>query len=246
MRSPPNTRPSFSPHWPTDMRRAMLTCLLAATLAVAAAPLRAQTTDPLWTSVVAQLEGARRWAPAEIELVNDAGSGSDAKHSVATMRLSGWKEGKPVYELVKIQPPDKKPPKDFDFLNGLTSLADSLTSGATPRRTDGQPLDGGTYSVFEDRFDETLHSGSVRLWVDPVSGAPRQMVLVVHVPLMVDATITTRYSPGPQGYAMPAHIDYAIQIQIPFKKGRAHLQQTSTSWVARPSAPAGAPAGQGR
>jgi len=209
---------------------------VAVVFAGAIAPSHAQNTDALWDKVVVQLDAAHRWVAGDFDLSSDVDTGSEVKHISTTMRLSAWKEGQPLYEQVKAQPPDSGngPRKDFKFLNALTSLADALKDGDAPHRINGQSLTGVPCVLFETHFDKALQTGAVKLWVDPQSGAPRQMVVTVHMPLMLDATITTRYVAGPEGSVMPANVEYALEVLVPFKKSKVHMEQITTSWVARP------------
>lgn len=204
-------------------------------LAGALAPLHAQDNDALWKSTLAQLDASRKWAAGEIETISDVGKDGALKHEVSSMRLRGWEKGKPAYALVRQEPPDeKKSAADLSFLDKFNALSEEATAN-TPTRTDGQSLDGVPCTVFESRADQALQKATMKLWVDPASGAPRQMVVTVHAPLVMDATIITRYTTGAQGQPLAGVIDYAFEILMPFRHSKARIKQTNSGWVARPA-----------
>ncbi|MQA22274.1 hypothetical protein [Rugamonas rivuli] len=203
------------------------------------APLHAENNDPLWKNVTAQLEVSRQWAAGVIDIASDVDKGNGVQHALATMRLSGWDKQKPVYTLVKAQPPSAKG-VDLKFLNAISALSASMAEDETPTRTDGVPLDGIACTVFATHFNQAANKGEMKLWVDAASGKPRQMALSFHIPFMADGTIVTHYATGAQGQILPAAIDYDMEILIPFRKGKARIQQTSSAWVAQPP-PDGAP-----
>lgn len=227
-----------APIWRRLVVSTIKNILAVAACSGALIPLHAQDSRDLWKSTAAQLEASHRWIAADVAIVSDVAKGSEVKHVAASMQLRGWDQGKPVYALVKSDPVDSKQSlnKDFSFLDKFASLSDALSKGVPPKRIDGQFLDGIAATVFEIRLDETIQSGAVKLWVDPGSGAPRQMVITVHVPLAIDATITTYFVSGPHGQALPGSVDFAIEILLPFKKSQLHMRQTNSGWIERPVA----------
>lgn len=199
------------------------------------APLHAENNDALWKSVTAQLDVSRQWAAGMIDISSDIDKGKGIQHVSATMRLSAWDKQKPVYSLVKAQPPEAKSP-DLKFLNAVTAVANSMVEDETPTRTDGVSLEGVTCTVFETHFSQAMSKGAMKLWVDAASGKPRRMALSFHVPLMADGTVMTHYAAGAQGQMLPAAVDYDMDILIPFRKAKARLRLDSSAWVAQPPA----------
>lgn len=120
------------------------------------------------------------------------------------------------------------------FLNAITALSGSMTEGEAPTRTDGVSLDGVMCTVFETHFSQAMSKGTMKLWVDAALGKPRKMALSFHMPLMADGTVITQYAIGAQGQVLPAAVDYDMEILIPFRKGKARIQQTLSAWVAQP------------
>ncbi|ELX11911.1 hypothetical protein Jab_1c04990 [Janthinobacterium sp. HH01] len=196
-------------------------------------PLHAENNDALWKSVTAQLEVSRQWAAGVIDIASDIDKGNGIQHASATMHLSAWDKQKPVYTLIKAQPADAKG-ADMKFLNAITALSGSMTEGEAPTRTDGVSLDGVMCTVFETHFSQAMSKGTMKLWVDAALGKPRKMALSFHMPLMADGTVITQYAIGAQGQVLPAAVDYDMEILIPFRKGKARIQQTLSAWVAQP------------
>lgn len=213
----------------------MKNLLAIAALCCAFTPLHAQDNGALWTNALAQLEASRKWEAGEVETVSDIEKGGQQQHVVASLRLRGWEKGKPMYELVRREPADKKASaQDLDDTLAILDVSDMLAR-SKPTRTDGQSLDGAACAVFETRLDEGLKKGAVKLWVDTGTGALRQMTVAARVPLMVDATVTVHYSAGPQGQPLPDTRDYVLEVLMPFRHATVRLKQSNRAWVAKPA-----------
>jgi hypothetical protein len=117
----------------------------------------------------------------------------------------------------------------------LLDVAEKL-SESRPVRTDGQSLDGMPCALFEVRQDGALQKGTVKLWVDAGSGTLRQMVVAMRAPFVLDATVTVRYSAGPEGNPLPHTLDYVLETLVPFKHGKGRAKQSNRTWIARPAA----------
>jgi hypothetical protein len=199
------------------------------------APARPQDPGALWKDTLTQLDVSRKWAAGEVEMISDTDKGGERTRVVSALRLRGWDKQKPVYELIRREPQDNTASvQDFSALNQFSALSDTLHE-VTPRRSDGQVLDGVPCTVFETRTDTMLQKASVKLWVDPITGAPRQMVIAARIPLAMDVTITTHYITGAEGQPLPGVVDYAVERLVPFKNSKARIRQSNGAWVARPA-----------
>lgn len=219
----------------------MKTFKLAA-LAIAAIsfalPLRAQSVDPLWAKTVAHSDLVKQWAPGDKVTIVDATD--DEKHEKVKTKshLKGWENGKPVYDTVQVEPKadaGKTAGKGKNEINDASNMSNGLMRLNAPvRRTDGQQLDGKTWTRFDVAESKGPIDVSVRLWVDPLTGVAHQVESKLHGTMMFDMFMTTQYAPHPKAGSLPERMDFKIKILIPFVDAKVDIVSRMDNWIPRP------------
>lgn len=219
----------------------MKTFKLAA-LAIAAIsfalPLHAQSVDPLWAKTVAHSDLVKQWAPVDKVTVVDATD--DEKHEKVKTKshLKGWENGKPVYDTVQVEPKadaGKTAGKGKNEINDASNMSNGLMRLNAPvRRTDGQQLDGKTWTRFDVAESKGPIDVSVRLWVDPLTGVAHQVESKLHGTMMFDMFMTTQYAPHPKAGSLPERMDFKIKILIPFVDAKVDIVSRMDNWIPRP------------
>jgi hypothetical protein len=201
-------------------------------------PVHAQTVDPLWTKALAQVQAAKGLVAQDTELVVDGiKDGKDIKKTIKS-HLTGWDKGKPVYTVVDIEPkpdPSKPAPKPGSESTNFSSTTDELFQADAPvKRTDGQVLNGKTWTLFEIKKSDGPMDVTMKVWVDPESGVLLRTENHIHGTFMMDMQMNTTYVS--QGRAsVPGKTDMRIEVLIPFKGSKMHVVNNASNWIARPA-----------
>ena len=204
-----------------------------------ALPLHAQTVDPLWTKTLAHGALVRKWAPEDTAMHVDVIA--EGKHEWAKTKshLTGWENGKPVYDTVQIAPkPEagKPPAKGKNEMADASNMGEKLMRADAPvRRTDGQVLHGKSWTTFDVAESKGPVDVSIRLWVDPLTGVAHQVESKVHGTLMFDMFLTTAYAPHKQAGSLPERTDFKLKVLVPFVDANVKIGGTMDNWTPRPN-----------
>jgi hypothetical protein len=220
------------------MKPCKLAVLALAALSFAL-PLQAQTVDPLWTKTLARAALVKKWAPEDkLTSIDAAGEG---KHEIFKTKahMKGWEKGAPLYDEVQLEPkldPGKAPGKAKGAMPDGSSMSDELMRpNAAVKRADGQLLHGKTWTLFQVTQSDGPAEVTLKLWVDPLTGAAHQVESKVHATLMLDALLTTSYAPHPLAGSLPERTDLQLKVLVPFKKASANIVSTMSNWIPRPN-----------
>lgn len=212
---------------------------LAVPAFLSALPASAEVVDPLWSKTLAHAALVKTWAPEDKELSVD--TTKDARHESFKTRshLKAWEKGKPVYDSVQVEPkPGSGNPaaKRKGEMPDVTAMTDALMRPNAPvRRTEGQPLHGKTWTLFEVAESDGPGEMAIKLWVDPQTGVAHQVESKVHGPMMFDAVMTTDYAPHPRAGSLPQRMDLQLKVLMPFKKSTVHVAGSMDNWIRRPN-----------
>ena len=200
-------------------------------------PARART-DPLWEKAVAQAALAGQWAPAVMELTAERVRGGQRERSRVRQRLTGWRQGKPVYASIQVEPllePGQQARGGFDMAV-VATVADELLKPGTPvRRLDHQTVNGKKATLFEAGQPDGPANAKLKLWVDPASGVAHQLETTMHGPLTVEARMLTVYKPHPQAGSLPQRFDLRMNVLVPFAGAQINVVGDMDGWVRRPA-----------
>jgi hypothetical protein len=219
------------------MKRFKLVALAVAAISLTL-PLRAETVDPLWAKTVAHAELVKKWAPVDKVTVVD--SVEDDKHEKVKTKshLTGWENGKPVYDTVQVEPkaaPGKTAGKGKNEINDASNMSNGLMRLNAPvRRSDGQQLHGKTWTTFDVAESKGPIDVSVKLWVDPFTGVAHQVESKLHGTMMFDMFMTTEYAPHPKAGSLPERMDFKIKVLVPFVDVKVDIVSRMDNWIPRP------------
>lgn len=192
-------------------------------------------TDPLWSKVISQNNGIKKWAANEIEQTVVATKDGEASKTILIKKqFSGWEKNKANYVVTSITPPPADPsktPKPFDLSELFSAMENEVFSTqAAVKRSDGQVLDGKTVVLFEILKSETL----VKVWVDGNTGAIQKRLVELSVPLSFEGMLLTHYQINSSGQSLPKDTETKLNIKIPFKKAKVEIKDSYSNWTPQP------------
>ena len=203
-----------------------------------ALPLHAQTVDPLWTKTLAHSALVKTWAPEEKNMRIDAVTEDKHERVKVKARLNGWKNGKPVYDTVQIDPKPEpgKSAKGQVEMSDASNMSDELMRMNAPvKRSDGQVLHGKSWTMFDVAESKGPIDVSVRLWVDPVTGVAHHVESKIRGTLMFDMFLATTYAPHKQAGSLPERSDFRLKVLIPFVDAKVNIVSSMDSWTSKPN-----------
>lgn len=206
--------------------------------------LPARAEDALWAKVSANALAAKQLAAGDIEmLVTAFNAGNPVGPRHFQSHLSHWVNGKPVYTMIEVDSlpgtSKGKGRSSAEMMNAIVEMADSLLDpGSKMARTDGQQLDGKTWTVFRQEDTGVGRKMASKIWVDTDTACVHQIEADLHIALYGDGHLKTSYAADAQGRCLPRLLEADIDFITPFKGGKMKLKQTSSNWVERPAATA--------
>ena len=202
--------------------------------------LPAAAEDTLWTTTLAQAKASKQLVAADIDIV--VTYERDPLRPVHfRSHLSGWEKGNPVYSTMEVDPlPGASRGKGQSIVNMMHAIVDMAGEipepGAKVSRSDGQALDGKTWTVFQQSESGVGRKMASKIWVETETGCIHQVDTDLHVALYVDGRMKISYAADTKGRCLPRQIDANIDFIIPFKKMKIKMKQTASNWVVRPVA----------
>ncbi|MES2297671.1 MAG: hypothetical protein V4582_11550 [Pseudomonadota bacterium] len=197
----------------------------------------AEPADQLWNKTIAQVTAAKVFVAQDTELVVDGvKDGKDVKKRIKS-HLSGWDKEKPLYTVVEIEPKDdpskpaSKTPADGASFSEMTT--EMFKPDAKVTRSDGQVLNGKTWTLFQMKKSDGPMDMTMKLWVDPATGSPHKMENHIHGTFMMDVQMNTSYTPQ-GGTSVPTRTEMQIEVLIPFKGAKMHLVNSASNWIVHP------------
>ncbi len=211
--------------------------ILALVFFLFAAPASAAEVDPLWVKTVASYASVSKYVPQDVDSETQTKSGDKTARQKVRSQLSGWANGKPVYRILSAEPagefgPDDKPGPGVNVFGQITSALVSLK--ASTRRLEGQSLDGTPYTLFEVAMSKLGMKVDMKMWVDPVTGVPRQSETKIRQAMLVDALVTVQYAPHPTFGLVERWSDVTTESLVPFMRESLRIMNTPSNWIARP------------
>lgn len=202
-------------------------------------PSTAQTVDPLWAKTLAHAALVKKWVPEDTVTKVDATGEGKRERAKVKSHLKGWEDSKPVYDSVQVEPPPevgKSTPKGKIEMSDAENMGEQLMRLDAPvRRTDGQVLDGKSWTTFDLAESKGPVKVSVRLWVDPLTGVAHQVESKLHGTLMFDMFLTTIYAPHKQAGSLPKRSDFKINVLVPFVDAKVNITRSTDNWIPRPN-----------
>ncbi len=207
----------------------------------AAAPVHAQTVDPLWKKTVEQAQSAKKWIAQDVDMdVTDKTAPPGQARTLNHAHLTSWSKGKPAYDAVQLEPKpepgkadsDSIGPEVLDMLVGLGQSAAVL--GAAVTRSDGQSLDGQSWTVFHVVKDKLTGKLDIKFWVDPETGCMHHSEMQFHITLMIKGTLSASYLPSLHGGCLASKTVIDAKSLVPFSNIDVRMINTPSNWVVRP------------
>ena len=208
---------------------------------MAALPLPAWADDGLWTKTMENSKVARQWVAGDIDMFATLTSaGAAARKLHFRSHLSGWAKGQPVYTTTEIDPsPDataSKGASTIKMMNSFIGIANMGLEDGKTTRSDGQTLDGKTWTVFLQDHGNMGQKINAKIWVDADTGCVHQLDMDLHFTMYADGHMKTSYGIDAQGRCLTRQLDGDIDIIIPFKHAKMTMMQTPSNWIERPVA----------
>lgn len=203
-----------------------LTCLLSLNCF-------AQSADPLWDKVIAELRASEKYVAQDIEQKIDFRKNDGVKQGLFKLKLSDWKKGVPVYSVLSLESPsaEQKPNKPIDLDEMFATLRKAIlskSSGLT--RKDNVDFNGMSSTLFEIA-DGSIQKVKMRIWADPQNGQIYQYRLSAYVPFAFDAETTVSFADSSTGVRLGAQRHTDLKFLIPFKKAQGSVVETLSNWV---------------
>jgi hypothetical protein len=225
--------------------QSVLFLALATALLVAAAPLQAQTKDPLWTKALAQVETTKSLVASEVQMQMEV-TDSDGKVQDRVdkkSRLTGWKDGEPVRVQTSSEASKKSEANDSNFDLALANRPDQVLSGITSaqRQAAETTLDGRPSVIFQV-IGEVLKKDKKlpftgKVWVDKDTASVLKLDYVFdpsQVPMTKKMSQSIVFGAGKDGAWLPKTSVIDATISAVFVKANVAMRFAFESWVTRP------------
>jgi hypothetical protein len=218
---------------------------LALALWLAAAPLQAQTKDPLWTKVLAQVEATKGFVAGDLQMqleVTDS-DGKVLERVDKTSKLTGWKDGEPVRVNSSSEASKKSEANDSKFDLALANRPDQVLSGITSAQKQGAEatLEGRPSVIYQVVGEVVKKDKKVpftgKVWVDKDSASILKLDYVFdpsQVPMTKKLSQSIVFAPGKDGAWLPKNSVVDATISAVFVKANLAMRVVFESWVNRP------------
>ncbi|MCV2354865.1 hypothetical protein LNV09_11930 [Paucibacter sp. B2R-40] len=221
--------------------------LLAITLLMALPQsAHAQSLDPLWQQLLQHLQAQKQVVPDESDtlLVLPREAGGSGERDFMSRKLSGWKDGKPSYEIVAAEPPiwtsddlriTRAKQADQQISSALGQGNQLFKPDTLVKRSEAQALDGKLWTLFEAEDKGFGRQVLMRAWVDPQSGRPHRIDVKGRFLMILSLDVSSLYQVDSKDRSLASKVAGEVKATVRGKGPEVRFEIDVKSWAEVPS-----------